>query len=528
MGEVSVSGRSACIDRVPLRASGGGLAYHARTMYVVVIGVLSLVLAFSAPPLRWITGPSAAIASAVAATLVPVVAAWIVGRRALRLLDRNPADPGIGQFAFGRGMLIVRALLGLAHAGLLATTDWMTLCLHTPIVGRWPAVGGLLAAVPLLVSILLVWIVVYPVERAIREIALETYLFRGRPVRPVWSLAQYLVFNLRHQVLFILVPLLMILAARDIIVAYERPLRAWSGQKMFPDLLLGVCAGAVAVVTPALLRRIWVTQPLPDGPLRDRLMHLCRRLKMRCREVLIWHSGGMIVNAAVMGVVAPLRYFLITDGMLEQMQDVRIEAVFGHEAGHVKRHHILFFLLFAFISGCAITSVSQRCHGLDKTTYQAVILITSAALVFKWGVLFGWVSRRFERQADVFGVRTLALAGIPCLMDCALHGEANNREASPKPDDRRGDPLCMTAANIFAQTLHEVAALNGIPVEARSWRHGSIASRGRALVQLARDPLATARFERRLFYVKLAILLAALGAGAVAATDVGLWKLLGL
>lgn len=495
-------------------------------MYLVVIGVLSLILAFTGPPYPWVVKPEWVAACVAGATLAPPVIAALVAMRTIRLLERHPADPGHGQFAFGRGMLLVQAALGVGHGAVLALTDWLPICGKTPVVGQWPVVPGMLAGAPLVVSILLAWIAVYPADRAVRGIALETLLFRGRPVQPVWPLGRYLIFNFRHQVAFILAPMLLILAARDVIVIYERQLREWSGYEMFPDMLLGLAAGAVAIIAPVILRRVWVTQPLPDGPLRDRLLHLCRRLRMRCQEILIWHSGGSIVNAAVMGVAAPFRYLLITDGMLEQMDDQRIEAVFGHEAGHIKRHHILFFLLFAFVSGCVITSVGYRMRGLDKTMQQVVIALTAGVLAVKWGVLFGWVSRRFERQADIFGVRTLAAAGVPCQLDCQVH-RPDHAEDSQDPL-RTGSPLCISAAHIFGDTLNDVAALNRIPHEARSWRHGSIASRSRTVIRLAGDPAAVARFERRVHRVKVAIFAAALASGLWAAWDLKLWQMLGI
>jgi STE24 endopeptidase len=457
--------------------------------------------------------------------MIPVGIAWAVCRRTLKLLDRSPADPSIGQFWFGRGMLLVRIALALLHAAVICGTDWLSLCRDTPLIGTWPLVGGTLAAIPLVLSIVLVWVATYPADRAVHEIALETYLFRGRPVRPVWPLGQYLVFSLRHQVLFILVPMLLILAARDIITRYERPIRAWSGQNVTPDVLLGIAAAVVAVIAPTILRRVWVTQPLPEGPLRDRLLHLCRRLRMRCREILVWHSGGMIINAAVMGVVAPFRYFLITDAMLEQMDDRKIEAVFGHEAGHVKRHHILFFLLFAFISGCWVTVLSHRGREVDPLARQIGVAVVALILAVKWGVLFGWLSRRFERQADVFGVRTLAASGLPCEMPCALHAPAESGNPGSRPS---GDALCQTAAHVFGETLNEVAILNGIPPNARSWRHGSIASRSRTVIRLASDPLATARFERLVRWAKVVLLVVAVVSGLWTVWELQLWTLLGI
>jgi STE24 endopeptidase len=151
---------------------------------------------------------------------------------------------------------------------------------------------------------------------------------------------------------------------------------------------------------------------------------------------------------------------LITDGMLEQMDDAKIEAVFGHEAGHVKRHHILFFLLFAFISGCAVTIFSVQTFRLSRRDYALFQWLATGfglLLAIKWGFLFGWISRRFERQADLFGVRTLALSGLPCAQPCALHTAASNPGGTPLTG-----ALCSTAAHVFADALHEVALLNGI------------------------------------------------------------------
>jgi STE24 endopeptidase len=455
-------------------------------------------------------------------------------------------------------MIAVQALLGVGHAGVLLCTGWLPLCHDIPIVGGWLVVPEVIAIVPFLTSVVLVWAVTHPAYAAIRQIALETYIFRSRPIHPVWGTLEYIVYNLRHQVLFILAPMFLILTAREVIGHYEENMARLSGGKFLPDFLLGTATAGVAVIAPVILRYVWVTQRLPEGPLRDRLVTLCKRLKLRYREILVWRSGGMIVNAAVMGVLAPFRYLLITDGMIEQMDDQKIEAVFGHEAGHVKRHHILFFLLFALISGCIVTIAQAFTVGMSGRTRDIAATLVGAVLIFKWGVLFGWISRRFERQADVFGVRTLAMMGLPCSLPCPVHnpavslhsptgqdaavesGEATEpggtavaiaRTSTPTVHDKqlvRGDRICTTAAAIFGDTLNQVAVLNGIPPESKSWRHGSIASRSRVLPRYAADPAATARFERHVFRVKIAILTAAIVGAAWAAYEMQLWRLLGV
>ncbi len=489
-------------------------------MYLVVIGVLALVLTLSGPIYRGVQGTGLTLAAVAGAIVLPPLVMLLVTRRTLRVFDDCPEQPSRGQAAYGRGMVLVQALLALGHGGTLLATDWLLLCGRVPVVGKWVLVPGLIALAPFLLSIVLVWLAAYPADRAVRQIALEVYLFRGRPVRPVWSVVRFLLYNLRHQVLFVLVPMLLILAANDVVTRYRHELQRLTKLNYAADLTVGLAALFVAVITPEILRHVWVTQRLPSGPLRDRLERLAAKLRLRCRDILVWRSGGMIVNAAVMGVVAPLRYVLITDGMLEQMDDTKIEAVFGHEAGHVKRHHILYFLLFAFITGCILTVFSVRTHGLahrDELSYQAALTVIAGVLALKWGVLFGWISRRFERQADMYGVRTLAVSGLPCGQPCHLHTPEGN------PGRIRGDELCSTAAHVFADALHEVALLNGIRPEARSWRHASIALRSRTLQEYALEPQRARRAERVVVAVKLGILLAAIVGGVWAAHDLRVW-----
>lgn len=487
-------------------------------MMLVAIGVLSLLLAFPTPPYPFVRDPGMVFAAVAAAVLLPVLVAVWVRRRTLAALDAQPHDPRKASAVFGWGNAQVNGALLILHGGLLALTAWLNLCQRIPVVGGWPMVAGALASTPFLASVLLVWIALYGADAGLRRAALEESLLRGRPTHPIWTLRGYLAFNLRHQVLFILVPMFLILAARDVTDRYDEAITRATQQVYLPDLLLGAAAGLVALVAPALLRYIWDTRPLPEGPLRDRLLWLCEKLRMRCGEILIWRSGGMIVNAAVMGVVAPLRYVLISDAMLERMDDSKIEAVFGHEAGHVKRHHILYFLLFAFITGCWIMIAQIHMHGAPSATRDRILLLLGALLAVQWGWLFFWVSRQFERQADLYGVRTLTLSGLPCPSACPAHAAP----AAAPP----GNTLCHSAAHLFGDTLHEVGVLNGIAPEAWSWRHGSLAGRSREVSRLAQDPAAAKRFERQVHWIKAGIVAVALVSGAWAAVEMRLWSLL--
>jgi hypothetical protein len=71
-------------------------------------------------------------------------------------------------------------------------------------------------------------------------------------------------------------------------------------------------------------------------------------------------------------------------------------------------------------------------------------------------------------------------------------------------------------AALFASALERVAIVNNIPVAARSWCHGSIASRMRTLTSMSADPSHTHRFDRFMgrLYVTMIALLVLCGAAA--------------
>jgi STE24 endopeptidase len=210
---------------------------------------------------------------------------------------------------------------------------------------------------------------------------------------------------------------------------------------------------------------------------------------------------------------------LLSDGLLAAMDHRQVEAVFGHEAGHVRCHHIPHFLVFAFVGWLAVAGLMELVArsalkaggtvGVSAFTVQSIGIVATVAL---WGVGFGWLSRRFEREADLFGARCVTPPAEECRTPCSVHLEPDQAAVS-NPDGR----VCATGTAIFASALDRVALLNGIPHEERSWRHSSIGSRIRFLASLAGDPNRVARFERLLRHVKRVLLgLAVVGTLATA------------
>lgn len=427
----------------------------------------------------------------------PVLAAFLARYLCVATTARMTQSASEGRRAlsvYHRMSLLLRFGLLAGIAGDLFWTSWPAWLQSQPWVAFIPGVPQLVTLLPYVTGLVLLWWLLYPVEHASRE--------PNAPIEPR-TRRRAVVFNLRHQVLILALPLAMIVVTYAATDRY----RAWfvsrTGTPWAPEIVLGATCVVLFILSPILLRRIWATSPLPDGPLRRKLLALCDRIGLRVREILVWHSDGLVVNAAVMGLFPRVRYILLSDTLLDSMTDDEIEAVFGHEAGHVRHHHIQYFLLFALVSMLISSGVMELLvymsrHGspawrLDIETIQA---IGFASIIPVWGIAFGWISRRFERQADVYGAMCAGPAiDSNCEMPCAVHG--------PNGEDNGG--VCARGARTFVRALRKVALLNGVPPEERSWRHSSIASRMRFLTAQSGDPIMARRFSRCVRRIKIAL-----------------------
>ncbi|MGB2985980.1 MAG: M48 family metallopeptidase [Phycisphaerae bacterium] len=441
--------------------------------------------------------------------LLGTVAA-LSARRTRRLIIEQPDAPQAAQQLHHRAMFFLRiaVLAGFAVAVLLTHwPDWFAFGKITPAL---QIVGDLIVLSPFLVGVVVIWLAAYRIERTLRGLSLGWPLGVDKGEGQPWRLRSYLDFNLRHHVLVVAVPMTMILFAANLTRGYESPLQSWTGWIGTPDVILGVVAAGVFTMAPIMLTRIWHTAPLQRGLVRERLEAICDRIGLRCRTILVWHSDGMMINAAVMGIFTPVRFVLLSDALLATMDVPQIEAVFGHEAGHVRRRHIPYFLVFAYI-GWLLAAGVMELLARTSTDPDSTLTLSAAtiqgigvvATVLFWGIGFGWLSRRFERQADLFGAWCVTPTEAQCHLPCSVHLNG--------PTQRSGDGrVCATGAAIFASALDRVAVLNGIPHEERSWRHSSIGSRIRFLTSLAGDPGRAAGFERLMRRVKITMLAVAI------------------
>lgn len=252
------------------------------------------------------------------------------------------------------------------------------------------------------------------------------------------------------------------------------------------------CLVLLMVALPLLLRLVLGARPLAPGALRDRLERMADAAGYGGARILVVPTGtSRMANAFVAGLSARWRYIFFTEAILEGMTGDELDCVLAHEVTHARKRHILFYL----VSALAFSLFSGLAHqALEEVGVPAPVLIlmmlTWAAVY--WGLAFGYVSRRFETEADLVAARV-----VPAVENgLAPYG----------------------AARKMAAALHRVAVLNRVPISAWSWRHFPLAKRIDILLRTEGDPAIGLAFEKtcdRLRSAALALVLGGVACGVV-------------
>lgn len=398
-----------------------------------------------------------------------------------------------------RQMIAAERLTRWTRWGLVAAHAIAVFGLNWPGVVRG-AVGDVvlldeLAAVapPALGFVATCW-VYFPIERRVQEALLIRRLDEGRLLFPPLSRGRFVLQQTRLQLLLLLVPVLLIVGLSEALRLGLGALPDGSVPLWFGDVATASAGLFVFISAPLLAPHILAVRPLAAGELRNRLESVARRHRVRVHQMYEWGTGGTMINAAVMGLFAPLRVVLMTDALLASLNPEQLEAVMAHEIGHVRRHHMFWMVaallaalagaaaivrvplfLIAFLGGESVL-VSESWATTIETIMQGLILIVAL-------VAFAWTSRRFERQADTFAVQHLS-------------GLERGQEGS--------DVIEAEAVTTFCSALGAISRLNMVDPGRRSWRHGSIRWRQQYLRSLSGRPLKSPAIDRVVRRIKLA------------------------
>ncbi|MEM1354189.1 MAG: M48 family metallopeptidase [Planctomycetota bacterium] len=455
----------------------------------------------------------------VSIVLLPKTLLGIVYWQSCRLTRRQLGKPA-GQRRFQRterltSLLPLLALLLLGVDLFCGGLRHLRVVFHNAI-----AIDELLLLLPTLLLVVFGWWAYYPIDRRMREAGLLRRADEGLPVYPIWGRRQFVVAQVRHQMLLLLIPLALIMVWSEAVVLLgpshrgllSRTQAAWATP---------IGSLTIFLFAPLVVRYLWDTVPLPDGEVRSRMIDLCRSQKVKVRELLLWRTGGGMVNAAVAGLIAPVRYILLSDALLDQVDRRAIEGVMAHELAHARKHHI-FWMLLVLIVTLGLTEqatigvlflVERSASPWDTSPWLTYLRDPDVQTFIIAGptfaltlLVFGWVSRRVERQADVFAARYLS------------------QTAEQPAQDEVGKPAFdAESVGAMVRALQRVADLNHIPVGRRSWRHGSIAWRQEHLNALIGQRLDRARIDRVIGRIKAATLAGVLVIGLTQAWQLGIF-----
>ena len=222
---------------------------------------------------------------------------------------------------------------------------------------------------------------------------------------------------------------------------------------------------------PFLLRWSWDTVPFPPGPQRERLDEVAEAAEFQPRDIRLWRTGDLMANAAIVGYTPKGRTVLFSDQLLSLLNTRELCAVYAHEIGHARRGHVTVFLCWTlgfFFLGDYAARETMDAYGVWFGACAGL------AALLAWFFSFGWLSRRFELDADLFSLQTVR--DLPALVSALERVGGRDREAS-------------------------------------GWRHFGVGPRVRFLAKTVSNEPFVARFRGRLRLFAIAsVLLAASGA----------------
>ncbi len=296
-----------------------------------------------------------------------------------------------------------------------------------------------------------------------------------------YTTAGFVLSNIKSN-LPIVLPWLLLSLAFDLLAILPLPRFQEIMDSPWGDLVVFmVFVIFLALFFPPLVRWLWGCRPMPPGPLRERIEAFCRRQNFRA-PIYFWPLfEGQVLTAGIMGILPGFRYLLVTPALLATLNEEELDSVLAHEIGHVKKMHlvlyVLLFLGFSILAGSLAELLPVLILGSDMFyrlldwfgsspevlfgALSGLVLLVVMLLYFRF--LFGWFIRNFERQADLFVFRA---------------------QGTARP---------------LISAFEKIAALSGDIRDQKSWHHFGIGERIDFLARCEQDPSLIRRHDRKVY-----------------------------
>jgi Zn-dependent protease with chaperone function len=406
---------------------------------------------------------------AIAMSVAPLAA--LVSARTLAVSDAHPDD---AEDRASRLETLIIALWLSAVALILVVAQWPRIVRANWQLAGLPLVDEVAILTPVIGPLLLIWAAMHRRPCSWRRLCAD-----------LWQQA-------RQQLALLLLPPLAVVGVLESLTWFNLVPAKIDTAWWFALPLVGM----TLVLMPLAVRRLWHTSPLIEPALRSRLDAMCLSRRSHVREILIWHTGYTMANAAVVGLSRWLRYLLLSDVLLSRLSDDEIAAVVRHELAHLRRWHLP-LRLAALLLPVALWFAVQRAapetalvltNSLKWLTGgSSAIAAVALPLVFlAYAVaVVGWYSRLLEHDAD---------------LDASL-------DDSGRVDARLATDFC-TALITLCGRGHESWL--------GQWLHPSVQRRVDFVRNVIADPGFMAGFRRRLLIIAVAIVVLYFAAASAA------------
>jgi STE24 endopeptidase len=191
--------------------------------------------------------------------------------------------------------------------------------------------------------------------------------------------------------------------------------------RLVPDWwpLVAVLGAAVFVfvlsyLAPVVIEPIFNRfSPIDDEVLADDLHALAERAGVPVRDVLVADASRRTtkVNAYVSGV-GKTRRVVVFDTLIRESSPAEIQLVVAHELGHRKGRHVLQGTVLATFGMAVAVLVVWAVVGRPEPADVPTIVLLVAALELLVAPVLAVVSRRWERDADLFSLELTRDAGV--------------------------------------------------------------------------------------------------------------------
>ncbi|NGX57798.1 MAG: Protease HtpX [Chlamydiae bacterium] len=179
------------------------------------------------------------------------------------------------------------------------------------------------------------------------------------------------------------------------------------------DLIFTIVALSLLILSllflPFFLQKFWQCTPLPDDEFHEKLKQICQKAHFKHGGMKVWTIMGNTMTAAIVGLIPRFRYVMFTPKLLTMLAPEHIEAILAHEIGHSKNYHLI---LYPFIILGMMVSVGLFFDVFGASMDYHPVLVFIPYVLIMWlyfRFVFGYFSRLFERQADLYGFQL----GIP-------------------------------------------------------------------------------------------------------------------